>query len=114
MHSQHVLQSPPNTGPLVIDDAEPDRISLSSIRHDALVADDAFLRRAQAEYCRAGFFIDFICGELNAHAVEMLKGVAQHEKFRLGVDERLLPGSGDPRTADFQFSVLLVDLPKAG
>ena len=48
-HLQFFLQPAPDRRPLLIDDAEPDGISLSPVGQDEILAKDAFLLRSKAK-----------------------------------------------------------------
>ena len=47
--AEFLLQMQAYLRPLVVDDAEPHRVALASVRHDPLMPDDAFLLCAKAQ-----------------------------------------------------------------
>ena len=75
---QLFLQPAPNLRPLLINDAEHDGISLSSVGHDEIMAMDAFLLRAQAKDGGARRLVDLVRGELHPDAVQPFKREAKH------------------------------------
>src|SRR5580658_6660017 len=106
------LQPIPNAGPFGIDDAEAHRIALAAVRHYPLMADNAFLLRADAKDRRPRFFVELVGGELHAHAAHHVESISEQKVFRLGVQACPLHRSRQPAMADFQFSIDEVDFPE--
>lgn len=100
--------------PFLIDDAEANRISLSAVGHDALVANDALFFGTQAKNRIARLQVRFIGRELNPYASHIFKGRPEQKELRFGVDESSLPRCSKPRAADFELSILAINLPEPG
>lgn len=78
------------------------------------MANDALFFGAEPENGCARFGVRLIGRELNTNAGHVFEGCPQHQVLGFGVDERPLPGGGKPCAADFELSILVIDLPEAG
>jgi hypothetical protein len=85
---QQSLQPRLHRRPFAVDDAEVHAVPAPSIRHDHVVAKDAFLGRADAQQRGARAGVQRVGLELDPEQAERLEGVQQHEILRFGVDHR--------------------------
>ena len=100
--------------PLVINDAEANRVQLSAVGHDALVVNDALFFGAKSKNGIARLQVRFIGRELNPDALHIFKGRSEQKELGFSVDESSLPRCSKPRAADFELSLLAINLPKPG
>src|SRR6185437_1536085 len=105
LRKQSGLQAGFHIGPFGVKDAEVDRMPEAASGRDHVIAEGAFLTRADAEDCRAGTFVERIRFQLDPNAAELLEGVLQQQIFCFRVDGRALPRGSDPRPADLHTMV---------
>ena len=81
-----------------------DGIADAPAGHDQVVAENAFLLRAQPQDRRARLLIEYVGDELNPDRLPVLKRVSEQQQLRFGVDwsplgARRNPGVTDRRAA---------------
>jgi hypothetical protein len=101
-------------GPFFIRNAEIDSVADPSGRHDHVIAEDAFLLRADPQNCRAGFGIEGIGLQLDTVAAERFKGVAQQQVLGFSVHAGSLPLGRYPSPADLDTMMGAIDVAVAG
>ena len=76
---------------------------------DHVLAQGAFIGRADPLEGGLGLLIPVMGLELNPDAAERLESVGEHQKLGLGIHRRSLIARGQPGAADFYPFVLRVD-----
>ena len=103
------------SGPLVVENAVVDAVSIASVPHEEMLAQNAFLFRADAQHRLARRRVEHVGLELDSHATKLLERVRQHQVLRLGVDRGPLPRTRDPGPADLDAAIcgIVVAEPRA-
>jgi hypothetical protein len=92
--------------PLFGDDAEDDRVAVTSAPHQHVIAQDAFLLGADARDGGARLQIRLVGLQHHAAGIHRFEGVPQHQILGFGVDGGALVRARDPRPADLHGAVL--------
>ena len=103
-----------DSGPFVVGDTEIDAMTNPPTRHDHVVAEGAFLDGPNARQRLPRLGVERVGLELHPDAVQGLEGMTQLQVFRFRVDGGLLPGRGNPGTADLHTPVVGVDIEITG